>query len=173
LNFLEVYIRAHKIRTASDVFETAGFKTEARLLRAQTKEVQNLVEGTLQTLSNQRVLSARSMPAEQYEQALRESRRHRGKLLERIGKAQRTMLQTFRKATDSMTKTRSELNRREQIKETNRLLRNVMQLAKEEAQTFMANRAKQKAIENRRPALDSGKRELGAGFFNVGRKPTK
>jgi hypothetical protein len=139
MNLLATQVRAGIVQDyMAGAFVRHGFKTEGRLLKVQSSEVLALVKKAIDEMPA-------FGPFEALEAALswspsapyHEKRRHRGKHYERIGKAEKTMLKTLRKAFDSLYRTHNDWTRREQINATSRMMKAVIDTPRKKAKALM------------------------------------
>ena len=140
MNLLETHLRAFIVNDViAGAFERHGFKTETRRLKIQSREVLDLVGKALKEMPPLEPLESflwmlGGKPSGSYA----EKRRVRGRYYERIGKAEKIMLNTLRGAFDSLYKTHTEWSRREQIAATTRMMKGMIEEPKRRAKAMLA-----------------------------------
>jgi hypothetical protein len=140
VNFVEKYLRADIVRgPLAAALDRAGFKTEARLLKAQGEQVTKLLDKAIKEMpsfdpweSVSFILSGGMSPSH------RARRQVRGMHFERISKSEKIMLKTLRRAFDSLYKTRTDWNRRAQLQATSRMMKAMIEAPKQKAQSLLA-----------------------------------
>jgi len=140
MNLLEVQIRAVLAAKAAESLTRCGFKTEGRKLKVQATEVAALVTKALEEMPPIGVLElyANYNAGKSASTAYKEKRRARGKYYAQIGKAEKTMLKTYRAALDSLYKSNDDWTRRQQIDATVRMYRAIMDTSRAHAKQLLA-----------------------------------
>jgi hypothetical protein len=138
VSLAESYVRAELVRgPLSAAFGRSGFKTEARLLKIQADNVVKLLDKAITempTVEAWESLAAILGGAANY----REKLRTRGTYMKRIGDAEKIMMRTLRKAFESMYKSNQDLNKRQQIKATNDMMRAMIDVPKKRVKALLS-----------------------------------
>jgi hypothetical protein len=132
MNLPETHMRAFLVNDLLSVaFVQLGFKTEGRLLRVQSSEVIDLVKKAWREMPQFESFKALYIPAgSDAEKSYREKQRKRGRYYGQIGAAEKRMLKTMRKASDSLYKEHSHWSRRKQIEATKMMMSALMGVPK-------------------------------------------
>jgi hypothetical protein len=139
MNLLETHMRAFLVNDLLSVaFVQLGFKTEGRLLRVQSSEVIDLVKKAWRESQFESSKALYILAGSEAEKSYREKRRKRGGYYGQIGAAEKRMLKTMRKASDSLYKEHSRWSRRKQIEATKMMMSALMGVPRERAKKLLS-----------------------------------
>jgi hypothetical protein len=147
VNLLQIYVKTILIGDyLAPAFQRGGFKTEARLLKIQSGQLVKLlgkVGSELSEMPGPALAGAVAvlLGSGSFDSAYNDNRRKRGKLLEKVGKVDKTLQRTLKKALNNMySVTLRGKSRRERVQIASRIINALDSSSKKKALSLLSTK---------------------------------